>query len=199
MKFTSPLVPLLAALCAFLPGSPSAQDREPEASPPAARTVILVRHAEKDAAAKDTRDPPLSEAGSARARELSRLLGASGASHLYTSELRRTRDTLAPLSARLGVANEAVPAAKPEALVALLDGLPAGSVAVACGHSNTIPRVAELLGAKLPGLVESQGLAMLADDAYDRVFVITRPATGPAACVELLYGAPCGATSSPGK
>lgn len=194
------LVPVLTASCVLLAvGLASARARAEDTPPPAARTVILLRHAEKDAASKDPRDPSLSAAGLARATELARLLGACGASHLFTSELKRTRETLAPLAARLGLASEALPAAKPEEVVARLDALPAGSIAVVCGHSNTVPRVAELLGSKLPALVEAQGMPMLADESYDRVFVVTRPASGPATCVELNYGAPAAATSSSGK
>jgi len=196
---------LLASLCVLLAGllpGPvrGAQDAAPAAAPPIARTVILVRHAEKDAESKDPRDPSLSAAGQARAEELARLLGASAATHLYTSELRRTRETLAPLAARLGIASEALPAAKPEDLLARLDALPAGAVAVVCGHSNTVPRIASLLGVEIAGLVEVQKMPMLADESYDRVFVITRPASGPASCLELAYGAPAAPkTSSAGK
>jgi len=194
------LAPFLVALCVLFPiGFGSVPSRADEAAPPAARTVILVRHAEKDPASKDPRDPSISTAGVARAGELARLLGACGATQIFTSELARTRETVAPLARRLGLASESLPAAQSEVVVARLDALPAGSVAVVCGHSNTVPRIAELLGAKLADLVESQGMPMLADERYDRVFVITRPAGGPSSCVELNYGAPAGAISSSGK
>lgn len=195
------LAPLLAALCALIPSlaqGPAEPPQQP--APPAARTVILVRHAEKDAAAKDPRDPGLSVEGVGRSQALARLLGASRATHVYTSELRRTRETVAPLAALLGVASEPVPAAQPEEVVARLDALSAGSVAVVCGHSNTVPRIASLLGVEIAGLVEVQKMPMLADESYDRVFVITRPASGPASCLELAYGAPAvPKTSSAGK
>ena len=179
----------------------------PAAAPPAAaadvevalpRTVILVRHAEKETAPADPRDPGLSEAGTARAQELARLLGTSRAGHLFSSELQRTRLTLAPLAARLATTIEAVSAGKPKELVARLDALPPGSVAVVCGHSNTVPSVAQLLGVAITGLVTTQGTLMLADEAYDRVFVVTRPASGSAAVVELGYGARAGSTPSSG-
>jgi phosphohistidine phosphatase SixA len=187
---------LLALASLFTVGFSAAPRASEDAAP---RTVILVRHAEKDAAPADPRDPSLSEAGVQRAQELARLLGASGATHVYTSELKRTQETVATLAARLGLKSEAVPAAKSELVVAQLDALPAGSLAIVCGHSNTVPRVAELLGVEIDGLEEVRGQRMLHDDAYDRVFVITRPASGPASCVELGYGAPAPATSSSGK
>lgn len=168
-------------------------------APIAARTVILVRHAEKEATPKDPRDPSLSTAGVERADELARLLGASGAGFVFTSDLKRTQETVAPLAARLGITSEALPAANSESVVARLDALPAGSVAVVCGHSNTVPRVAELLGIEITGLVDVRGTPMIDDDTYDRAFVITRPASGPAACLELNYGAALAKTSSAGK
>jgi phosphohistidine phosphatase SixA len=188
---------LLALASLFTVGLSAAPRAGGDAARP--RTVILVRHAEKDPASADPRDPSLSEAGVERARELARLLGASGAAHVFTSELKRTQETVAPLAARLGLKSEPVPAAKSELVVAQLDALPAGSLAIVCGHSNTVPRVAELLGVEIAGLEEVRGQRMLNDEAYDRVFVITRPASGPASSFELGYGAPASATSSSGK
>jgi len=164
----------------------------------APRTVILLRHAEKDAASADPRDPSLSAVGEARAQDLARLLGASGTKHLFASELKRTNETLAPLSKALAVPIETVPAGKTKELLARLDALPPGSVAVVCGHSNTVPGVAQLLGVAITGLVTTQGTLMLADEAYDRVFVVTRPASGSAAVVELGYGARAASTPSSG-
>lgn len=193
------ILAVLVALGALLV-LPVAARRAEDAPAPAARTVILVRHAEKDPQAKDPRDPGLSDAGAARAAELARVLGASRATHVYTSELARTRDTVAPLAKSLGVASEALPAAKQAETGAKLDALPAGSVAIVCGHSNTLPRVAEHMGVAIDGLVPGPGGTMLPDEAYDRVYVVTRPASGPATCVELRYGAPCEAkTPSAGK
>lgn len=192
------LAGFLAATALAL-GSTSNVRAEDAAAPPAARTVILVRHAEKEATPKDPRDPSLSTAGVERADELARLLGASGAGFVFTSDLKRTQETVAPLAARLGVTSEALPAANSEGVVARLDALPAGSIAVVCGHSNTVPRVAELLGIEITGLVDVRGTPMIDDDTYDRAFVITRPASGPAVCLELNYGAALAKTSSAGK
>ncbi len=164
----------------------------------APRTVILLRHAEKETAPADPRDPSISTAGAARAQELVRLLEACGADHLFASELKRTSETLAPLAQKLAVPIETVPAGKPKELLARLDALPPGSVAVVCGHSNTVPSVAQLLGVAVSGLVTTQGIPMLADESYDRVFLVTRAATGSAAVVELGYGARAASTPSSG-
>jgi phosphohistidine phosphatase SixA len=186
------LVPLAA-----LPAPTKQAERALAAPAVQQRTVVLVRHAEKDPAPADPRDPGLSEAGRARAEELARLLAAARATALFSSEFRRTRDTLAPLAARLQLDVQALPAAQPADLLARLDALPPGSVAVVCGHSNTLPELAARLGAPLPGLAESKAGRVLPDEAYDRLFVLTRPAGGDAApaCLELRYGA----TSSAGR
>lgn len=196
-------VPVLEPLQAGSPVQPAAPPAGARPAPAdelaAPRTVILLRHAEKESAPADPRDPALSAAGTARAQELARLLGACGADSLFSSELKRTSATLAPLSADLSLPIETVPAGKPTELLARLDALPPGSVAIVCGHSNTVPQVAQLLGVELTGLVTAQGTAMLADDSYDRIFLVTRPARGPAQLVELGYGARAGSTTSSGR
>jgi len=136
---------------------------------PAPHTVILVRHAEKDSA-KDRNDPPLTAAGTARAEELARLLGHARATRLVASEFQRTQATLAPLAKATGLAVELRPAQELDALAAELAAAPAGSVTVVAGHSNTLPALAERLGAPLPGVARG---AHLGDDEYDRVFVLT--------------------------
>ena len=138
-------------------------------------TVILVRHAEKDTA-QDKNDPPLTELGTKRAEELARLLGHAGVTRLVASEFRRTQATLAPLAAAAGLSVETRPAKELEALALELDAAPAGSVTVVAGHSNTLPALAErLLGTPLKDLAGAQ----LADDAYDRLFVLTLGLAGP--------------------
>ena len=88
---------LLALLVAF--GLPcSVADEPQDAAQDAADTVVVfvVRHTEK---AKDgSKDPDLTEAGRRRAEELASLLGQSGLTHLYSSEFRRTRETVGPLA-----------------------------------------------------------------------------------------------------
>jgi len=132
-------------------------------------TVILVRHAEKDTA-QDRNDPPLTELGTKRAEELARLLAKSGVTRLVASEFKRTQATLAPLAQATGVAVETRPAKELEALAAELAAAPAGSVTVVAGHSNTLPALARALGVTLDELDAS---GYLADDQYDRLFVLT--------------------------
>jgi phosphohistidine phosphatase SixA len=110
-------------------------------------TVFVMRHAEKAEAPAD--DPPLSQAGEARALELEQHFGRApkgqGLDAIYVSEFRRTQDTIRPLANRLGIPMIVVPAAEPAQVVdRALDEYRGGSVLIV-GHSNTVPDIVEEL------------------------------------------------------
>lgn len=159
-----------------------------EGEPPV--TVFLLRHAEK--ANEHTRDPDLTEAGEARAASLAELLVAAKVTHLFSTEYRRTRNTLAPLAKQTELEVEVVSAREPNQLVQRLRGLPPGSTAVVSGHSNTTPALAAALGCELDGLHETQRGPMLGENEYDRLFLLTLPPAGAKGVtgkvVELRYG-----------
>ena len=176
--------------------TPAGVGQEPEAAPagpvePA--TVFVLRHAEKGA--DDPRDPALSAAGERRAQALARLLSRAGVTHLFATEYRRTRDTLAPLSRGVGVQTRVIGARERDEQVRALRALPAGSVAVVAGHSNTVPALIEALGGALADTARTARGPMLGDDEYDRLFVVTLPPlTSPpvegvaTVTIELRYG-----------
>jgi len=173
------------------PAPPAVADAPAGESPRS--LVFFVRHAEKST--DDPRDPSLSAEGEARSEALARMLSGAGVTHLFSSEYRRTRDTLAPLAERIGRKVREIPAADPEAQIAAIRELPAGSIAVVAGHSNTVPRLVEMLGGKVSGLVDTAHGAMIADDTYDRMFLLVLPSAGAGASVvdraqtvELRYG-----------
>jgi phosphohistidine phosphatase SixA len=143
---------------------------------PGLTTVILVRHAEK---AGPSGDVPLSSAGRARATRLASVLRDAGVKRIYTSDLIRTRATAAPLATRLGLTPEQLPAAAVDPLVARLRALPPGAVALVVHHSNTVPEIAQKLGA--PRQPE------IAEDEYDRLLVLTRSPQGAVQLVTLRY------------
>jgi phosphohistidine phosphatase SixA len=179
---------LLGLRAAIAPEAPAAAGQEPRAERTAPVAVVLVRHAEK--ADEPADDPGLSAAGRDRARALARLCAPAGVTHLYASEFRRTQETLAPLSERTGVAVETRSARDPGALARELAALPGGSVAVVAGHSNTVPALVEALGGTARGAERGPTGAVLREEQYDRLFVVTLPAGGgPAATLALAYGA----------
>lgn len=185
VRFTALFACLLAVLTVWAGARQEAA--EPARGPV---TVVLVRHAEK---AAESSDPDLTEAGRRRAEELARALADVPVSHVFSSQYRRTRATAEPLAAGRELEIGIVDAGDPEAQVAALEALPPGSVALVVGHSNTVPDLVERLGGAVSDTVEHERYGrLLADDAYDRLFVVTRFAGGPegprVATLELRFG-----------
>ena len=136
---------------------------------PVSGTAYLVRHAEKVTAGEamqiaDPKDPPLTEAGQARAVQLADLLQDKGIDAVWSSDYRRTRDTALPLATRLGLVVQLYDPSDPDSLVSALKARPQDSVLVV-GHSNTIPNLAALLGM-------SPGEPIDEANEYDRLYRI---------------------------
>lgn len=170
-----------------------AQEESPAVPSDGAWTLFLVRHAEK--AKDDPRDPGLTTAGRERAAELARMLGEAQVSHLFTTDYRRTRATVAPLAEARDLEVEVYDPRQPEDLLSSLRGLPPGAVAVVAGHSNTTPRLfLDLTGEEARDLEQHPRYGgMIPDDDYDRLYCVTleRSAAEVRAAVsfELRYGA----------
>ena len=171
--------------------SVAGQNPAHEVIPQQPTSVFFVRHAETAADTKSSRDPELSEAGEARATALADLLEHAGVTHMYASEYQRTQSTVKVLAKRAGIEVVIVPAGQMHRQMSDLHTLPAGSVAVVCGHSNTVPamvfgvegEIQDLIGKKVHEQV-------LAHGAYDRMFLVTLAANAGAAVktLELNYG-----------
>jgi broad specificity phosphatase PhoE len=123
-------------------------------------TIFFVRHAEK--AATGGGDPNLSKAGRARAKSLATILKDAGISAIYTTEVKRTRQTAAPVGKALQVTPEVIPANDQATLITRLKRS-AGDVLVV-GHSNTIPELVTALGITTP--------INIGDNDYDNLFVL---------------------------
>jgi broad specificity phosphatase PhoE len=97
-------------------------------------TFILVRHAEKENVAND---PGLSPEGQARAMALAKLLGKQKIDAIYSTNFNRTKSTVKPLADSKAL-QITVYEKQPD--VAAMKG-----TVVICGHSNTIPALANQL------------------------------------------------------
>lgn len=188
----APILGLASALSASRSQENGARVADAKPEKLRASTVIVVRHAEKDPAG-DPRDPSLGAVGKKRAQDLAHLLGKSGATRFFANEYKRTQETLAPLSELTGGKVEVVPGARIEDLVKAVQALPAGSVSVVAGHSNTVPQLIEKLGGHVTGLETKGPVPMLGDDRFNRLFVLTIPPPEEAArievsTIELRYG-----------
>ena len=100
------LIALLTAVALAVPAVATAQ-----------RLVYVVRHAERadggmPAAGVTKPDPPLSEAGKARADKLASMLEVSGVTAIYATEFVRTQQTAAPVAAALKLKTIVIPSAE---------------------------------------------------------------------------------------
>lgn len=159
----------LALLCTLLPllllggcaAAPPARDAAP--------SFVVVRHGEKTS---DTgRDPDLSTAGLQRAQALARELADADLVAIYSTDLRRTRQTVAPTAQAHGLTpalyDPRTPAA--EFIAGLKAKHGAGTVLIA-GHSNTVPAlVAALCACAVADMPETE---------YDRLSIIRFAADG---------------------
>ena len=180
---------------------------------PAPTTIYVVRHAEK---AKGD-NPPLTEAGQARAASLAHVLRDVDLDAVFTTDLCRTAQTVDAAAHAAGLPLQTVhvadvdlaacvpsltagiaplaPAADPtRTLVAALRDLPRGSHALVAGHSNTVPGLLEALGVEglcpEPFPLDANGRCWLPHHAFDNLFVVSVPKRGPARLVHLHYGTP---------
>lgn len=154
------------------------------ATPAAAQTVVLVRHAEK---ASPEGDPMLSAAGEARAAALAEALSGSHLTHVLITATNRTRQTAAPSAEASGVTPEVVSfeggaAAHIARIAERVRGLPADAVVLVVGHSNTVPLIAGALGVVAP--------AEMADCEYDRLTMLDLRAGAGTQAVIGRYGVP---------
>lgn len=148
---------LLAGLAVLVLSRPA----EAAAPAPADTVVVyLVRHAEK---MDDSRDPPLSETGKARAAELARLLTDAGVTHVWSTDFDRTRSTGRPTAEAGGLEIRFYDASDLKGFAAQLAATPGRHLVV--GHSNTTPALVRALGGN-PG-------NLMADSEYDRLYVVT--------------------------
>ncbi len=153
-----------ATLLTLVVGAPAPAGAAP-------RTILLVRHAEREQAPMD-QDPPLTAAGRARAQRLATMLARAKVTAIMTTRFQRSRDTAAPLASALKVQPEVE--SETGAVIAKLKARTDDTVLVV-GHSDTVPDIIKAFGG--PAVT-------IADDEFDDLFVL-EPATG--VCLRLKY------------
>lgn len=117
-------------------------------APAQSKLIILVRHAEKDISENaDPNDPPLNAAGVERAQRFARVIGKYRPGAFYSTDYKRTRETVSPLAAKRGKQVEIYDPRKPDELIAKIVSGKTKRVVIA-GHSNTIPGLANAITKK---------------------------------------------------
>jgi phosphohistidine phosphatase SixA len=146
-------------------------------------TVVVIRHAEKDVTV-NAADPPLTQAGEARAALLARMFGdAKILGHLdaiYVSPALRNRLTAAPLAERLGIGETVVPADDPRALARRVLREHGGGRILIVGHSDTVPQI-------VAALTGNEKIPEIAALEYGTMYIVTVPRIGHADLLRLSY------------
>jgi broad specificity phosphatase PhoE len=115
------------------------------APPPAPPPIWVMRHLNTPAG---ERDPDLTPEGRRAAAALTGWFRAERPRAIYVSDFRRTRQTAAPLAARLGLTPVVYDPADTPGLIARVRATP-GPVLIV-GHSNTVPDIVAGLGGTRP-------------------------------------------------
>ena len=129
------------------------------------KTIILVRHAEKDASATtDPSDPPLSAPGIDRAERLRKIAGKYRPGAIYSTDFKRTRATVEPLAKKRHIEIQTYdPKNNAELIERIFKSKTKRFVVV--GHSNTIPGLAN-------ALVKKELFRNLDDPEFGAIWVI---------------------------
>lgn len=178
---------ILAAASISLQPTPSNAQTPAASDLPA--LIVIVRHAERASEPPD--NPPLTAAGTQRAKDLAAALRDTKVSAIITTHLVRIRDTAQPAATAFGLTPEilTVNLKNRDAHVKAVEGAVrkhAGGSVLVVNHSNTISAIiAALGGPRLPNICET---------VYDHLFVLV-PAAGKIQLVNSRYGA---ASPSPG-
>ena len=138
------------------------------------KLILLVRHGEK---VDESQDPDLSPQGKERAQRLVKAIGKYRPGGFYSTDYKRTRDTIAPLAARREKKIETYDPRKPQDLIDTIMKSRTKRFVVS-GHSNTIPGLANLITRK--------NVFKNLDDAEYSVIWLVRLKDGKVTKIELL-------------
>ena len=176
---TTKVIGLFLLFCLpLLAGCSQVQERSVSDSKSEPLQVFLVRHGEK---VDQSRNPELSSAGYIRAATLAHTLQNSQIQYVHSTDFIRTMKTAEPAAAINGLEVEVY---KPSDLKSFAAELrQKGGRHLVVGHSNTTPRMVELLGGE-------SGTEINEPDEYDRLYVVTIDGSGEVNTVLLRYGLP---------
>jgi phosphohistidine phosphatase SixA len=143
--------------------------------------IILVRHAEK--AAVPGSDPPLSEAGIARAKALAASLTHTPVTAIVTSAFKRTHETgsVVAQQRKLTIEQVGLDGGTPAHVAAVAAAVKAKKgVVLVIGHSNTVPAIIAALG--------GPKLGDICDAHYANMFVLHPSGSTPPSLTLATYG-----------
>lgn len=142
-------------------------------------TIILVRHAEK--AFDKAGDPDLTEEGQSRAQELKRVLSEVNIDKIYSTDFKRTKQTVMPLAGAKNLEIEDYNPFELDNIIKLIEEHK-GKTILFSGHSNTTPVI-------LNKLVNEDRFLQLDDADYDNLYIVSYIEQGKAKVISLEFGA----------
>jgi broad specificity phosphatase PhoE len=140
----------------------------------AQEAIYVVRHAER---ADQSNDSELSTDGVGRSYKLRDLLRDAGITRIFTSPLRRTIDTAAPLAVALHLTPQ--PIAADAALIEAIAASGPRDRVLVVGHSNTVPALLRAL--------HVDANITLGEADYDNLFIVFPQKEGRPVLLRLKY------------
>ena len=125
-------------------------------------TIYLVRHSEKDLTSNNYSDPPLTDCGEQRSKNLSGFLTDIDLDAVYSTDYNRTKNTALPTALSKGLDVKEYNAEKLEDFSKLI--IDRRQDALVVGHSNTT--------GVLAGLLVGEDLGEFDLDIYDRIYQV---------------------------
>lgn len=143
--------------------------------------VYIVRHAEKDTSNTKNNDPNLSKEGKVRAEALNDFLKAEKITAVYSTNFKRTIQTVAPVAQHNEVSINTYDAKDPSEVARIVKSQLANQKVLVAGHSNTILEIVKSFGVDPPA-------DKLNDDDYDLIFQIRIDKNGSASLITKRFG-----------
>lgn len=140
-------------------------------------TIILIRHAEK--VKSDSSDPELSSEGVERALRLKQLLINAEISTIYSTNYKRTKNTVLPLAETLDIKVEMYDPRDNKITEQLLINHEGKTILIS-GHSNTTPQLVN-------ALINQEKYKSLDENEYGKIFIVTVTNQEETKVVELSY------------
>ena len=165
---------LLSSLLLMISLSPSIAQPSADSIQPSEEytRIIVLRHAPKakpletEKESNNRKDPPLNTLGLTKAEAYADFADLYSISAIYSTNLRRTKDTVRPLSEKTGVKIDT--SIKPFDYQAQIQSILTNhknKTVVIVGHSNTVPGF-------INHLLPNENMPDLAHDAYDDIFIL---------------------------
>ena len=127
--------------------------------------IYVVRHAEKDTSDPKNNNPDLNAEGKQRALDLNEFLKKEKLAAAFSTNYKRTLQTVAPVAQRNGIPVKTYDPKDPAAVAQLIMQEYPNQKVVIAGHSNTILGLVEAFGEHPP-------VDKLDDEDYDLLFTI---------------------------